>query len=225
MCQPPFKQAAARLAAAGALLEISTRKNQPVIASPPNVDGEQSRTTISATKGARLSTPLQNPDTAIEEYFSRIKNGDEEVFKELRESYSEEQLIIAIGVFKKCLFELSDATHGRMIYLASDGLEEMRKNLGGFRVHGKRIGESVISIYEQALHRNDRAVQTHVINGNLLPLFVREPKLVTIELISAIGHVLENGGEWPRRYAFETLQSVAADPRVDKNVGIKAKRS
>ena len=67
---------------------------------------------------------------AIEGYFSRIKNGDEKVFEELKGSYGEEELAVAIEVLRKCLLELDGKQYGRMIYLASEALDRIRESRG-----------------------------------------------------------------------------------------------
>ncbi len=171
-----------------------------------------------AATGARLA----DSQVAVGTYFARIQAGDEKVFEELTEVFSEEEIHIAIQVLEKCIFELDEVAQGRMIHLAFKALKGIRRDNKKTSIQGKAAGEIVMGIYEKALLKLpdsvEESLKSDLINDNLFPLFIDETEFVPMSLVSAVGHVLEVGGKWPKRHAFRALQTLALNLKANEAI-------
>ncbi len=114
----------------------------------------------------------------------------------------------ALNLLKQLLSHFEE----RIVYLASKTLEEIRLD------SDKKGSDYILGIYADTLLGNNEAAHRHILNDILRKVVQRNPKVVDLDMIKGLEHVLNTGKTWPQYYAFQILGIIVANPEVSPEI-------
>lgn len=138
-----------------------------------------------------------------------LSKEDEKIFEDL-----EFLSLVYYDEALNLLGQLISHADGMITYSAIKTLERIRSG---------NSSSKIIEIYIKALLGNNEAAHSCILNNVLIEFVLRNPGLVTLNMVAGIENAFRVGEEWPRRYAFQILSIIVVSPEAKKGVKEKVR--